>query len=190
MLDQAVAQVNHWLNDCNRASILGRVIRVTDEVIDYRNWVKANFEEKFIAANQAKLTKAIYRRGSISSQESSEDSDMETEPSAVAVVSPGMAMLQPSVDTIMVPAVLPPHYRPPPPIVKPSKINERLNIARNSSNNNNNKSNTDQTMSASQQESTTNSMENLDDNSANEATGSQEFVYDKSPANNKKKKQL
>lgn len=144
ILDQAVAQVNAMLNDCNRASILGRVIRVTDEVIDYRQWVKANFEEKFVTANQAKLQKAIYRRGSISSQESSEESDMETEPTAVAVPSVPPTALMQSVDNLLVPALPPQMYRPPPTIVKPSKINERLNIARNSAANNNNKQNVDQ----------------------------------------------
>lgn len=137
ILDQAVAQVNNWLNDCNQRSILGRVIRVTDEVIDYRKWVKANFEDKFTLNSQAKLTNALYRRGSISSQESSEDSDMEQEMIPSATITPQLlpptvtnpqAIIQP-MDTIIVPALPPQIYRPPPLQVKPSKINERLNIA-------------------------------------------------------------
>uniref|UniRef100_A0A336MD45 polynucleotide adenylyltransferase n=1 Tax=Culicoides sonorensis TaxID=179676 RepID=A0A336MD45_CULSO len=146
VLDQAVAHVNGYLNDCNQNSILGRVIRVTDEVIDYRKWVKANFEDKFIVLNQTKLTNALYRRGSTSSQDSSEESDMDQE-SVVPVVSATQAqtiptqMLPPNVGppqtTIMVPTVsaIPQIYRPPPlqnqPPIKPSKINERLNLARN-----------------------------------------------------------
>lgn len=146
VLDQAVARVNAFLNDCNQNSILGRVIRVTDEVIDYRKWVKANFEDKFIVLNQNKLKNALYRRGSTSSQDSSEESDMDQE-AVVPVVSATQAqtiptqMLPPSVGhnatTIIVPTVsaMPQIYRPPPlknqPPIKPSKINERLNLARN-----------------------------------------------------------
>lgn len=145
VLDQAVAQVNAFLNDCNQNSILGRVIRVTDEVIDYRKWVKANFEDKFIVLNQTKLTNALYRRGSTSSQDSSEESDMDQE-AVVPVVSATQAqtiptqMLPPSVGhnaTIIVPTVsaMSQIYRPPQlqnqPPIKPSKINERLNLARN-----------------------------------------------------------
>lgn len=49
VLMQAVS-LNKFLNDCNRQSILGRIIRVTDEVIDYRTWIKENFESRLIAA--------------------------------------------------------------------------------------------------------------------------------------------
>lgn len=49
VLMQAVS-LNKFLNDCNRQSILGRIIRVTDEVIDYRTWIKETFESRLIAA--------------------------------------------------------------------------------------------------------------------------------------------
>jgi hypothetical protein len=48
VLCQAVSPLNNYLNDCNRQSILGRIIRVTDEVIDYRNWIKITCEPRLI----------------------------------------------------------------------------------------------------------------------------------------------
>lgn len=48
VLCQAVSPLNQYLNDCNRQSILGRIIRVTDEVIDYRNWIKISCEPRMI----------------------------------------------------------------------------------------------------------------------------------------------
>lgn len=48
MLCQAVSPLNNYLNDCNRQSILGRIVRVTDEVIEYRNWIKKTFEQRLI----------------------------------------------------------------------------------------------------------------------------------------------
>lgn len=49
VLMQAVSPLNKYLNDCNRQSILGRIIRVTDEVIEYRKWIKDTFEARLIA---------------------------------------------------------------------------------------------------------------------------------------------
>lgn len=49
VLCQAVSPLNNYLNDCNRQSILGRIIRVTDEVIDYRNWIKISCEPRMIS---------------------------------------------------------------------------------------------------------------------------------------------
>lgn len=46
MLCQAVSPLNNYLNDCNRQSILGRIIKVTDEVIDYRFWIKSIIERR------------------------------------------------------------------------------------------------------------------------------------------------
>ncbi|KAJ1519609.1 hypothetical protein ONE63_004883 [Megalurothrips usitatus] len=43
VLTQAVNPLNSYLYDPNKVSILGRIIRVTDSVIDYRRWVKQNF---------------------------------------------------------------------------------------------------------------------------------------------------
>ncbi|XP_053691522.1 non-canonical poly(A) RNA polymerase protein Trf4-1-like [Sabethes cyaneus] len=52
VLMQTVSPLNKFLNDCNRQSILGRIIRVTDEVIDYRKWIKETFESRLIATQK------------------------------------------------------------------------------------------------------------------------------------------
>ncbi|XP_058062325.1 non-canonical poly(A) RNA polymerase protein Trf4-1-like [Anopheles bellator] len=46
VLMQAVLPLDKNLTDCNRQSILGRIIRVTDEVIEYRKWIKDTFEAR------------------------------------------------------------------------------------------------------------------------------------------------
>ncbi|XP_035719133.1 terminal nucleotidyltransferase 4B-like [Vespa mandarinia] len=43
VLSQAVSPLNILVNDANKVSILGRIIRVTDEVIEYRRWIKETF---------------------------------------------------------------------------------------------------------------------------------------------------
>ncbi|KAG7202366.1 hypothetical protein KM043_018692 [Ampulex compressa] len=43
ILSQAVSPLNILVNDANKVSILGRIIRVTDEVIEYRRWIKETF---------------------------------------------------------------------------------------------------------------------------------------------------
>ncbi|XP_046416128.1 non-canonical poly(A) RNA polymerase protein Trf4-1-like isoform X2 [Neodiprion fabricii] len=43
VLSQAVSPLNILVNDVNKVSILGRIIRVTDEVIEYRKWIKETF---------------------------------------------------------------------------------------------------------------------------------------------------
>ncbi|XP_043583689.1 non-canonical poly(A) RNA polymerase protein Trf4-1-like isoform X2 [Bombus pyrosoma] len=43
VLSQAVSPLNILVNDANKISILGRIIRVTDEVIEYRKWIKETF---------------------------------------------------------------------------------------------------------------------------------------------------
>ncbi|XP_058130527.1 non-canonical poly(A) RNA polymerase protein Trf4-1-like [Anopheles ziemanni] len=48
VLMQAVLPIDKNLNDCNRQSILGRIIRVTDEVIEYRKWIRDTFEGRLI----------------------------------------------------------------------------------------------------------------------------------------------
>ncbi|CRK92967.1 CLUMA_CG006593, isoform A [Clunio marinus] len=48
VLCQAVSPLNNYFNDCNRQSILGRIIRVTDEVIEYRNWIKMTCEPRLL----------------------------------------------------------------------------------------------------------------------------------------------
>lgn len=49
ILSKAVSPINSCGNDCNEQSILGRIIRVTDDVIEYRKWIKANFEPKHVS---------------------------------------------------------------------------------------------------------------------------------------------
>ena len=80
VLTQAVSPLNNGLNDCIRESILGRVIRVTDEVIEYRKWVKETFESRLIVTPNisqsiaAQVPKPHRRKGSTSSLETSEES--------------------------------------------------------------------------------------------------------------------
>lgn len=80
VLIQSVSPCNQGLNDCTRTSILGRIIRITDEVIDYRTWVKETFESRLIAARNisqniaAQVPKTFRRKGSVSSLETSEES--------------------------------------------------------------------------------------------------------------------
>lgn len=54
VLCQAVSPLNNYLNDCNRQSVLGRIIRVTDEVIDYRSWIKNVIDRRI--ANEGIIT--------------------------------------------------------------------------------------------------------------------------------------
>ncbi|XP_020281563.1 non-canonical poly(A) RNA polymerase PAPD5-like [Pseudomyrmex gracilis] len=44
VLSQAVSPLNILVNDASKVSILGRIIRVTDEVIEYRKWIKETFQ--------------------------------------------------------------------------------------------------------------------------------------------------
>ncbi|KAG8231510.1 hypothetical protein J437_LFUL011548, partial [Ladona fulva] len=44
VLTQAVIPGNTLINDPNKTSILGRIIRVTDEVIEYRQWIRENVQ--------------------------------------------------------------------------------------------------------------------------------------------------
>lgn len=48
-LSSAVSNISNGTNDCTRHSILGRIVRVTDDVIDYRNWVRDTFEHTLIS---------------------------------------------------------------------------------------------------------------------------------------------
>ncbi|XP_011701557.1 PREDICTED: non-canonical poly(A) RNA polymerase PAPD5-like [Wasmannia auropunctata] len=43
ILSQAANPSNILINDASKVSILGRIIRVTDEVIEYRRWIKETF---------------------------------------------------------------------------------------------------------------------------------------------------
>ncbi|XP_055911950.1 non-canonical poly(A) RNA polymerase protein Trf4-1-like [Eupeodes corollae] len=48
MLSQAVSPLNNYASDCNERSILGRIIRITDDVIDYREWIRENYEHLLV----------------------------------------------------------------------------------------------------------------------------------------------
>ncbi|XP_055693738.1 terminal nucleotidyltransferase 4B-like isoform X2 [Lutzomyia longipalpis] len=82
VLSQAVSPLNTGLNDCARNSILGRIIRVTDEVVDYRDWVQKTFETRLIVSQpsspslqqQQNSNNLARRRGSTSSLDTSEES--------------------------------------------------------------------------------------------------------------------
>ena len=39
------------MNFFDNFSILGRIVRVTDEVVEYRKWIKSNFPEQIIPNN-------------------------------------------------------------------------------------------------------------------------------------------
>jgi hypothetical protein len=89
VLCQAVSPLNNYLNDCNRQSILGRIIRVTDEVIDYRNWIKISCEPRImnrgiiLTTPDPNMMQPVnvsaeshgFRRSSISSDEISESDE-------------------------------------------------------------------------------------------------------------------
>jgi hypothetical protein len=98
VLCQAVSPLNNYLNDCYRQSILGRIIKVTDEVIDYRLWIKTIIErriatEGIITTQDPNIAAGLYkyqqnqqmmqanadghsiRRSSISSDEISESDE-------------------------------------------------------------------------------------------------------------------
>ncbi|XP_023034814.1 non-canonical poly(A) RNA polymerase protein Trf4-1 isoform X3 [Drosophila willistoni] len=48
VLTQAVSPLNLWGSDARVDSILGRIIHITDDVIDYREWIRENFEHLVI----------------------------------------------------------------------------------------------------------------------------------------------
>lgn len=56
ILSTAVSPIHNGLNDCTRYSILGRVIRVTDEVIEYRRWVQSEFETQLVIELSSQLS--------------------------------------------------------------------------------------------------------------------------------------
>lgn len=128
-----VSPIQNGINDCTKSSILGRIVRVTDDVIEYRDWVRQLFETVLIndippnispvhvqngnqvvgngGANEA-ATNQRRRRGSISSVETSEesmDSDNGDSNSMSRDVSPHPALERPypmnKVQTNQIPSV-------------------------------------------------------------------------------------
>lgn len=79
-----------YSNSSSQTSILGRIVRVTDEVIEYRNWVRETFGPRFAANPPVKQPQQLsmaaivagvgqkHKRGSASSSETSEDSDLDS----------------------------------------------------------------------------------------------------------------
>ena len=79
-----------YSNNSVETSILGRIIYVTDEVIDYRIWVRENFGPRFSQPSPPAPPKQLsmaaivagvgqkHKRGSASSSETSEDSDLDS----------------------------------------------------------------------------------------------------------------
>lgn len=47
-LQIAISPIQNGTNDCTRHSILGRIVRVTDDVVEYRTWVRQTFEQSLI----------------------------------------------------------------------------------------------------------------------------------------------
>ncbi|XP_039959379.1 non-canonical poly(A) RNA polymerase protein Trf4-1 [Bactrocera tryoni] len=48
LLANAVSPLNEFGSNCAERTILGRIIRVTDDVIDYREWIREHFEHLVI----------------------------------------------------------------------------------------------------------------------------------------------
>jgi len=80
ILQQAVNPSNSFIGDANVHSILGRIIRVTDEVINYRRWIKENYPvmkqaNRLVGGGSMSISSGS-SEGSVSSLASS-DSDSE-----------------------------------------------------------------------------------------------------------------
>ncbi|XP_067639501.1 non-canonical poly(A) RNA polymerase protein Trf4-1-like isoform X2 [Eurosta solidaginis] len=48
LLANAVSPLNEYGSNCAERTILGRIIRVTDDVIDYREWIREHFEHLIV----------------------------------------------------------------------------------------------------------------------------------------------
>ncbi|XP_012221013.1 terminal nucleotidyltransferase 4A-like isoform X2 [Linepithema humile] len=76
VLSQAVSPLNILVNDASKVSILGRIIRVTDEVIDYRRWIKDTF---LLPVSEADSLSSSGTSGSDASTLSAPASDTDSE---------------------------------------------------------------------------------------------------------------
>ena len=72
-LCQAVAPNNTQLNDCNSQSILGRVIRISDEVIGFRGWLLAEIVRRLMREKVA--AKKLKNKSTVNESRSSNSSD-------------------------------------------------------------------------------------------------------------------
>ncbi|XP_046677397.1 terminal nucleotidyltransferase 4B-like isoform X2 [Homalodisca vitripennis] len=75
ILQQGVNPSNQGISDTNLHSLLGRIIRVTDEVINYRHWIKDNYPVKHLGRVAGSISSGS-SEGSVSSLAES-DSDSE-----------------------------------------------------------------------------------------------------------------
>lgn len=73
ILCQAVAPNNIQLNDCNSQSILGRVIRISDEVIRFRGWLQAKIVRRLMREKLA--DRKLKSRSNVNESRSSTSSD-------------------------------------------------------------------------------------------------------------------
>uniref|UniRef100_A0A1B6KB64 polynucleotide adenylyltransferase n=2 Tax=Graphocephala atropunctata TaxID=36148 RepID=A0A1B6KB64_9HEMI len=78
ILQQAVNPTNQVISDTNLNSILGRIVRVTDEVINYRHWIKDNYPVNHVA-RVARVAGSISSASSEGSVSSLGDSDSDSE---------------------------------------------------------------------------------------------------------------
>lgn len=79
VLQQAVAPpADNFLLDCNRHSILGRIVRVTDHVMQYRRWVKETFEAQYVGVLRGAAPPAP-SLSSLSSSPSNDDNQPEND---------------------------------------------------------------------------------------------------------------
>ncbi|XP_077302789.1 terminal nucleotidyltransferase 4B-like isoform X2 [Arctopsyche grandis] len=81
VLQQAVTPaLDNSILDCNKHSILGRIVRITDNVLQYRRWVKENFKAKFFEQQQHPVVQMPTNCFTPSGSESSHtDSDLDLE---------------------------------------------------------------------------------------------------------------
>lgn len=76
-LHQAVTPaLDSFIFDCNKNSILGRIVRVTDNVLQYRRWVRETFEAHFLSLPRATAPPSISSLTSSGSDSCNTDSDL------------------------------------------------------------------------------------------------------------------
>ncbi|KAK7869373.1 hypothetical protein R5R35_000681 [Gryllus longicercus] len=89
VLSQAVNPLNQLIYDANKTSILGRIIRVTDDVIEYRAWIRETFPVDPLSVKSDDVQQQSYAavvthhrsdEDSLSSSSGSEASTLESAP--------------------------------------------------------------------------------------------------------------
>ncbi|XP_069676096.1 terminal nucleotidyltransferase 4B-like isoform X2 [Periplaneta americana] len=92
VLTQAVNPLNTLIYDANKHSILGRIIRVTDEVIDYRAWIR----EEFPLSSYPAVVTNQDEDDSLSSSSGSDGSSLGSEPGSDTGSESGLRVVIPS----------------------------------------------------------------------------------------------